>query len=101
MKEFLFSFPRFARDELDRMAPTRLSKLGTISATFHPATFTSSHDGYEMRTVVSDYQQANKKDADLAGGNLFTSTTKQGDVVGRCEPDSVCAHTYVICTKRP
>jgi len=80
IKQFLFSFPRFARDEKDRLDMNRLNKLGTITATFHPAWF-DREDYCERSTVVADFTQANKKDADLAGHNNQMSTTRMGDTI--------------------
>ena len=80
--EFQFSFPRYARDELDHMDAARLPRLGTISVSFYPAFDPVRKQVYPHRTVA-DFQQGNKKDAVHAGGNTFMSTTRAGDVVSR------------------
>jgi hypothetical protein len=82
VKEFLFSFPRYARDEYDRMDAARLRRLGTIVARFHPTDDGEQRMGYNHRTIA-DFTQGNKKDADVAGGNSLTSTTRPGSVVGQ------------------
>ena len=80
IREFQFTFPRFPRSEFDRMDASLLSKLGTISVVVRPATFMETRVGRSCN-IVTDFKQANKKDADLAGGSRFMSTTRAGDTM--------------------
>lgn len=77
VKEFLFSLPRFARDEKDKLKKERYSDIGTIKVTCWKAEF----QGHEMRTAQSksSFNSANKKDAHkVTKGNYLMSTTQAG-----------------------
>lgn len=77
--EYLFALPRFARDETDRVATDRNTKIGTIEVERNVATFIREKYG-DSHGIT--FNQANKKDAvAVTQGKHTMSTTKQGKVI--------------------
>lgn len=105
-KEFLFSLPRFAQDEVrvdfchylitnlfiqgDRIAAGRKTEIGTIKVQRFAATFVRKEyrDSRSKHHHGIDFSQANKKDAsDITGGGYTMSTTKVGRVIEETTSD--------------
>ncbi|XP_064639453.1 uncharacterized protein LOC135494999 [Lineus longissimus] len=87
VREFLFSLPRFAKDEEDRLTTGRETRVSTIEV--------ECYDALLMSTKVKsrkqlNYDQANKKDCVRVTQGQFTmSTTKVGNVLYRKYPHRV------------
>lgn len=81
VREFLFSLPRFAKNEFDRIDGNLSSKVGIIEVESCYATLKTTQK--RMRNKKLEYDQANKKDCGrVTGGSYLMSTTKAGRVVG-------------------
>ncbi|XP_076099022.1 uncharacterized protein LOC143068672 [Mytilus galloprovincialis] len=81
VREFLFSLPRFAKNEFDRIDGNISSKVGIIEVESCYATLKTTQK--RIRNKKLEYDQANKKDCGrVTGGSYLMSTTKAGRVVG-------------------
>lgn len=81
VREFLFSLPRYARSEEDRISEDLSSKVGVIEVESCYASLRTTQ--LRMRNKKLQYDQANKKDCKkVTSGSYLMSTTKAGRVLG-------------------
>lgn len=82
IKEFLFSMPRFAESEDDRIQKHRYTTIGEISCSMQRVTFShfvvKKSGGGPARS--SDFKQCNKKDAKMITTEMV-ATTRMGRAV--------------------
>ncbi|KAL3846900.1 hypothetical protein ACJMK2_017851 [Sinanodonta woodiana] len=80
VKEFLFSLPRFARDEDDRMDSQCFNRIGLIEVECYNAVLQETKQ--KERTRAMTFDQANKKDSyKVTKGSYLMATTKSGKVI--------------------
>jgi hypothetical protein len=86
-REFLFSLPRFAADETDRISSKRESRIGSIEVIRCEASYVKQ----EYRTTTDTvFNQATKKDAyRVTEGKYTMSTTKKGKLIHQVKPYDV------------
>ncbi|KAK3589956.1 hypothetical protein CHS0354_034978 [Potamilus streckersoni] len=81
VKEFLFSLPRFARDEDDRMDSQCCTRIGLIEVECYNAVYKNTKRIEMTRKMTFD--QANKKDSyNVTKGSYLMATTTSGQVIG-------------------
>lgn len=97
-KELVFSLPRFAESEKDRVADSRTSDVGKIKVLVQEAKYMRN----EMRAGehdLSDFTSANKKDANKCTKGKYTmSTTTTGNTIrarSKAQPYSKPASTAI------
>eukprot|EP00040_Diaphanoeca_grandis_P011268 m.57715 g.57715 ORF g.57715 m.57715 type:complete len:255 (-) comp22426_c0_seq1:141-905(-) len=76
-KEFVFSLPRFAETETDRIDKARETNVGTIRCQMHKATFEETRTQVQSDKKASSFHSANKKDANGVTKGKFTMSTTQ------------------------
>lgn len=80
VKEFLFSLPRFSKNETDRLEKNRITKVGVIEVVAFNAS--KVKEKMESRSKILSFDQASKKDCStVTEGKHTMSTTKVGKVV--------------------
>lgn len=77
IKEFLFSLPRFAESEDDRLKAARLGNVGDITCTLSRAMFSHTAKAKSSAAKGTDYTQCNKKDAKKITTQMV-ATTRMG-----------------------
>lgn len=82
-KEFVFSLPRFAESEKDRVDDSRTSDVGKIKVLVQEATYMRKEiRAGDSRDNLLDFSSANKKDANKCTKGKYTmSTTTTGNTI--------------------